>query len=231
MKKIIPVNSKKELANFIDFPHDLHKNDPYYVPELFIAQRDILTTHPFHKHSSLQPFLAYDGDKIVGRICAVLNNNHNKFNNTNDGFFGFFDCINDQETADLLIKAATDWLKEKKVDKIIGPVNPSTNETCGLLVKGFDSSPLVMMTYNPAYYVDLLEKAGFKKQVDLLAWSWDKTSYNDKSVQLLDKLQERLKRSDVIIRKVNLKLIHSLKVKLHTAPAAVNFKGVRGAVS
>ena len=95
--------------------------------------------------------------------------------------------------------------KEKKVSKIVGPVNPSTNETCGLLIKGFDSSPMVMMTYNPAYYVDLLEKAGFKKQVDLLAWSWDKTSYNDKSVQLLDKLQERLKRSDVTIRKVNLK--------------------------
>lgn len=205
MKKVIPVSSKKELANFIDFPHELHKNDPNYVPELFIAQRDILTTHPFHKHSSLQTFLAYDGDKIVGRICAILNNNHNKFNGTNDGFFGFFDCINDQETANLLINTAIDWLKEKKVVKIIGPVNPSTNETCGLLVKGFDSPPMVMMTYNPPYYVDLLEKAGFKKQVDLLAWHWDKTSYNDKSVQLLDKLQERLKRSDVTIRKVNLK--------------------------
>ncbi len=205
MKKIIPVSNKKELAKFIDFPHDLHKDDPYYVPELFIAQRDILTTHPFLKHSSLQPFLAYDGDKIVGRICAVMNNNHNKFNNANDGFFGFFDCINDQETANLLINAAIDWLKEKKVEKIVGPVNPSTNETCGLLVKGFDSSPLVMMTYNPAYYVDLLEKAGFKKQVDLLAWHWDKTSYNDKSVKLLDKLTERLQRSDITIRKVNLK--------------------------
>lgn len=205
MKKVIPVSSKKELANFIDFPHELHKNDPNYVPELFIAQRDILTTHPFHKHSSLQTFLAYDGDKIVGRICAILNNNHNKFNDTNDGFFGFFDCINDQETANLLINTAIDWLKEKKAVKIIGPVNPSTNETCGLLVKGFDSPPMVMMTYNPPYYVELLEKAGFKKQVDLLAWHWDKTSYNDKSVQLLDKLQDRLKRSDVTIRKVNLK--------------------------
>ncbi len=58
MKKIIPVSSKKELAKFIDFPHDLYKNDPNYVPELFIAQRDILTTHPFHQHSSLQTFLA-----------------------------------------------------------------------------------------------------------------------------------------------------------------------------
>ncbi len=205
MKKIIPVNTKKELAKFIDFPHDLYKDDPNYVPELFIAQRDLLTTHPFHTHSSLQTFLAYDGDKIVGRIAAIFNTNHNKFNNSNDGFFGFFDCINDQQVADLLFAEATKWLIQKKASKIVGPVNPSTNETCGLLVKGFDSSPMVMMTYNPPYYIDLLEKAGFTKQVDLLAWSWDKYSYNDKSVQLLDKLQERLKRSDVTIRKVNLK--------------------------
>src|SRR6201985_274873 len=205
MKKIVQVQSKKELAAFIDFPHELYKNDPNYVPELFIAQRDLLTTHPFHKHSSLQTFLAYDGDKIVGRIAAIYNTNHNQFNNVNDGFFGFFDCINDQEVSKLLFDTAIDWLKEKKAVKIIGPVNPSTNETCGLLIKGFDSPPMVMMTYNPPYYVDLLEKAGFKKQVDLLAWSWDKTSYSDKSVQLLDKMQERLKRSEVTIRKVNLK--------------------------
>ena len=205
MKKIIPVNTKKELAKFIDFPHDLYKDDPYYVPELFIAQRDLLTTHPFHKHSQVQPFLAYDGDKIVGRIAAINNTNHNQFNKTNDGFFGFFDCVNDPEVSALLFDAVIKWLKEKKLDKIVGPVNPSTNETCGLLVKGFDSSPMVMMTYNPQYYIDLVEKAGLKKQVDLLAWSWDKTSYNDKSVQLLDKLQDRLKRSDITIRKVNLK--------------------------
>jgi len=205
MKKIIPVSNKKELAKFIDFPHDLYKDDPYYVPELFIAQRDLLTTHPFHKHSQLQPFLAYDGDKIVGRIAAINNANHNQFNKTNDGFFGFFDCINDAEVSGLLFDAAIKWLKEKKLDKIVGPVNPSTNETCGLLVQGFDSSPMVMMTYNPPYYIDLVEKAGLKKQVDLLAWHWDKTSYNDKSVQLLDKLQDRLKRSDITIRKVNLK--------------------------
>jgi len=80
MKKIVPVNSKKDLTAFIDFPHDLYKHDPNYVPELFIAQKNLLTTHPFHKHNSLQAFLAYDGDKIVGRIAAILNNSHNGFN-------------------------------------------------------------------------------------------------------------------------------------------------------
>ncbi|MCJ8211513.1 hypothetical protein MUY27_17470 [Mucilaginibacter sp. RS28] len=206
MKKIVPVSSKKELGAFVDFPHELFKNDPYYVPELFIAQRDILTTHPFHLHSSLQCFLAYDGDQIVGRICAILNNNHNKFNHAKDGFFGFFDCINDQETANLLFDAATHWVKEKGANKLVGPANPSTNETCGLLVKGFDSSPLIMMPYNPPYYATLLENYGLKKQVDLFAWGWKGQNYNDKSLQMLDRLQERLKKnSGIVIRKINMK--------------------------
>ncbi|GAA4333344.1 hypothetical protein GCM10023149_40050 [Mucilaginibacter gynuensis] len=206
MKQLVSVKSKKELAAFIDFPHDLYKNDPNYVPELFIAQRDILTdTHPFFKHSSLQLFLAYDGDKIVGRIAAIFNNNHNSFNNVTDGFFGFFDCINDWETAKMLFDAATDWVKERGATKLVGPANPSTNETAGLLIKGFDSPPVVLMTYNPPYYIDLVEKYGLTKQVDLFAYSWKGQHYNDKSLTLLDKLQQRLTRSNIIIRKINLK--------------------------
>ncbi|RVU01060.1 hypothetical protein EOD41_10620 [Mucilaginibacter limnophilus] len=205
MSQIVPVKSKKELAAFIDFPHELHKNDPNYVPELFIAQRDLLTTHPFYKHSTLQAFLAYNGDKIVGRIAAVWNTNHNTFNNVSDGFFGFFDCVNDQATANSLFESAKNWLKEKGATKLVGPANPSTNETCGLLVKGFNKPPVVMMPYNPEYYVELLERAGFTKQVDLFAYSWTGQQYNDKSLQLLDKLQQRLTRSDIIIRKINLK--------------------------
>jgi GNAT superfamily N-acetyltransferase len=205
MKKVVPVKSKKELAAFIDFPHDLYKDDLNYVPELFIAQKDLLTTHPFHKHSKLQPFLAYDGEKVVGRIAAILNNAHNEFNQANDGFFGFFDVINNEETTKLLFDAAEKWLKENGVSTIIGPVNFSTNEACALLIEGFDSPPLIMMTYNAPYYADLIEKAGLSKKVDLLAWHWDDKSYDDKSVKLLDALQERLKRNNIIIRKINLK--------------------------
>ena len=206
MKKIVQVNSKKELGTFIDFPHDLYKDDPNYVPELFIAQRDLLTKHPFHKHNELQCFLAYDGDKVTGRIAAILNNAHNDYNKRNDGFWGFFDCINDQETANMLFDAATKWLKDKGVDqKSIGPVNFSTNEACGLLIKGFDSPPMLMMTYNYPYYADLIEKYGFEKQMDLIAWHWDGDGYDDKSIRLLGALQERLKRNNIVIRKVDLK--------------------------
>jgi GNAT superfamily N-acetyltransferase len=206
VKKIIAVSSKKELAAFIDFPHDLYQDDPNYVPELFIAQRDLLTKHPFHKHNKLQCFLAYDGDKVVGRIAAILNNSHNEYNKVNDGFFGFFDCYNDQETADLLFSTADKWLKDKGVTgKFLGPTNFSTNEACGLLVEGFDSSPFLMQTYNFPYYGSLIEQYGFKKDIDLIAWHWDGGNYDDKSVRLLDALQERLKRNNIVIRKVDLK--------------------------
>lgn len=215
MKRIVPVKSDKDLTVFIDFPHELYKNDPNYVPELFIAQKDLLTTHPFHKHSSLQCFLAYDGDKVVGRIAAILNNNHNTYNKRNDGFWGFFDCVNNQETANLLLSTAAQWLKDKGVDqKLIGPVNFSTNEACGLLVSGFDSPPVLMMTYNAPYYAQLIEKAGFDKQIDLIAWHWDGDNYDDKSVRLLNALQERLKRNNIIIRKVNLKNFQEEVTKL-----------------
>ncbi|WP_316788454.1 hypothetical protein [Pedobacter frigoris] len=206
MKKIVAVSTKTELATFIDFPHELYKNDANYVPELFIAQRDLLTTHPFHKHSSLQCFLLYDGNQVIGRITAILNNSHNAMNNASDGFFGFFDCINDQESANLLLDTAADWLRNKGVkNKIMGPVNFSTNESCGLLIEGFDSPPVVMMPYNASYYPTLLEGWGLTKQVDLLAWRFTGDNYDDRSVKLMDRLQDRLKRNNITIRKINMK--------------------------
>ncbi|WP_439696243.1 hypothetical protein ACFGVS_26360 [Mucilaginibacter sp. AW1-7] len=215
MIKIVTVSSKKELASFIDFPHDLYEGDPNYVPELFIAQRDLLTIHPFHKHNKVQPFLAYDGDKIVGRIAAILNNAHNEYNHKNDGFFGFFDCINSTEVSNLLFDVVTGWLKNKGVTgQLLGPVNFSTNEPCGLLIKGFDSPAFLMNTYNKPYYANLIESYGLSKDVDLIAWHWDGQEYDDKSVRLLNSLEERLKRSNIIIRKVNLKKFKEEAAKL-----------------
>ncbi|MDR6782218.1 GNAT superfamily N-acetyltransferase [Pedobacter africanus] len=207
MKHIVAVSSKKQLATFIDFPHELYKADPNYVPELFIAQRDLLSpTHPFHKHSSLQCFLLYEGERVIGRIAAILNNSHNIMNNTSDGFFGFFDCINDQESASFLLNTAAKWLEDKGAkEKMIGPVNFSTNESCGLLIQGFDMPPVVMMPYNASYYPALLEGWGLKKQVDLIAWRFNGDNYDDRSVKLMDRLEERLTRNNIVIRKINLK--------------------------
>ena len=195
------------LASFIDFGHELYKSNPRYVPELFIAQRDLLTPgkHPFHEHSVVQCFLAFDNNKITGRIAAILNNNHNTFNRANDGFFGFFDCINDDETAALLINAAEKWLKGKGVQSMIGPVNLSTNETCALLVEGFDTPPVAMMTFNEPYYRDLLEHRGFKKKMDLIAYHFVVAERDERRLKTVGQIKERLEGRGIIFRPINLK--------------------------
>lgn len=207
MKRVVLVDTKQELKTFIDFPHQLYKEDPHYVPELYIAQKDLLTPgkHPFHEHSLVQLFLAYEKGKVVGRIAAILNNNHNRFNNTQDGFFGFFDCINDGEVAAILFNKVRQWLLAKGARTVIGPVNFSTNETCGLLVDGFDSSPMVMMPYNYAYYPQLLEKLGLQKRVDLLAYQFLEENFNDKPYRLSEVIRKRLEQKNITIRPINLK--------------------------
>lgn len=207
MVTIVPVQSKKQLAQFIDLPHDLYAKDPNYVPELFLGQQDLLTAkkHPFFKHSEAQAFLAYQDKKLVGRILAIWNNNHNDFNKVSEGQFGFFESINNQEVASKLLSTAEEWVKQKGGDKIVGPINLTTNDTCGLLIDGFDRPPMAMMPYNPPYYIDLIANAGFADQVDLRAYLVTTEKASRRSVLLLDRLEERLKRSGIILRQINLK--------------------------
>jgi hypothetical protein len=207
MISIVPVSSKQQLAAFIDFPHHLYEGDQNYVPELFIAQKDLLSPgkHPFHDHSTVQLFLAYDGNEIKGRIAAILNNNHNTFNNTKDGFFGFFDAVNDQQVANALFAEAEKWLKAKGLDTVIGPANPSTNEPVGVLVDGFDQPPVVMMPYNKPYYINLIEQYGFQKKVNLLAYDVPHATVSDRALKLQDALLQRLTRKGISIRPINMK--------------------------
>jgi len=207
MIQVTPVGTKRQLKAFIDFPHDLYRHDRNYVPELFIAQRDLLTPgkHPFHEHSSMQLFMAAKDGKPAGRIAAILNNNHNRFNKCNEGFFGFFDCVDDPDLARELLDTAAGWLREKGVDAIIGPVNFSTNETCGMLAEGFDLPPVAMMTYNYPYYNRLVEQSGFRKKIDLIAYRIDAHDFEDKPARMLDTLSQRLEQKGFRLRNVNLK--------------------------
>lgn len=207
MIRILAVGDKTLLKRFIDFPHDLYRNDNKYVPELFIAQRDLLTPgkHPFHENATVRLFLAMDGDEVKGRIAAIVNRRSNEFNKAADGFFGFFDSVNDQQVADQLFDAARQWLRSEKMTTIIGPVNPSTNETCGLLIEGFERPPVVMMPYNKPYYLNLIESAGLSKKTDLLAWRIESNSVNERSVRLHKALVDRLQRDHITIRDIDVK--------------------------
>ena len=206
--KIIEVTTKQLKKQFIDFPHDLYEGDPNYVPEVYIGQKDLMdeTKNPFFHHSKATLFLAKSGDKIVGRIAAIRNNNYNEFiGGGTKGFFGFFDVIEDYEVAKLLLDTASNWCKNEGLTAILGPANFSTNDTAGLLVEGFDRPPVVSMTYNKAYFKDFLERYGFEKSMDMFAYHVTKEEANMKAVNIASRLEERLATRGITIRKLNKK--------------------------
>src|SRR5215212_7760895 len=101
----------REVKKFIDFPHDLYKGDPNYVPELYISQAKLFNRkkNPFFQHAEAELFLAYKDGKIAGRIAAIDNGGYKKFTGNNDGFFGFFDVTEDYAVAEALLNTVKEW--------------------------------------------------------------------------------------------------------------------------
>jgi GNAT superfamily N-acetyltransferase len=203
-----PVRTKKDLMNFIKLPWEIYKDDKYWVPPLLMDRKKLLDTkhNPFYKHSEIEMFLARRDGKIVGRNAAIINYNHNKFQGEEIGFFGFFESFNDQQVANALFDAAKDWIKKKGYSAMRGPVNPSTNDELGLLVDGFDSSPLVLMTYNPRYYIDLYNNYGLKKEKDLFAFHVNKDRvFSDK----LERVSRMIvQKEGVVFRSIDMKRLN-----------------------
>ncbi|MGQ9555312.1 MAG: N-acetyltransferase [Anaerolineae bacterium] len=169
---IEPVRNKQQLRAFVAFPWKIYKGDPYWVPPFFRERMQFFDPrkNPFFEHAEVQLFLARREGQVVGTVAAIINHNHNAFHNDKVAFFGHFECINDQEVASALLTAASDWVRARGMEVIRGPMNMSTNDECGLLIDGFDSAPVAMMTYNPPYYERLITSNGFEKAMDLYAW-------------------------------------------------------------
>ena len=157
--EIIPVVTGKERKRFIGISRRIYRRDPCWVPPLASEMKELLdrSKHPFFKHSSADFFLARRDGRWVGRIAAILNNNHNRFHKENTAFFGFFESIDDGEVSSALLDHAERWARDRGMKQLRGPMSFSTNEICGLLVDGFDFPPSVMMAHNPDYYSGLIE--------------------------------------------------------------------------
>ncbi len=204
--EIFSVSSKSDLKKFLKFPWLIYKDNPHWVPPLLYDIKKVLNKkkNPFFNHADIELFLAVKEGSVVGRIAAVKNDLHNKEHNDKVGFFGFFECINDQEVADKLFDTAAQWISEKGLNAMRGPANPSVNDVYGLLIDGFDDQPRILMPYNPKYYMDLMDNYGFQKAKDLYAWkiSKEKMETNDKIKRVAD---IALKRSNATIRPLNMK--------------------------
>ncbi|HEY6907619.1 MAG TPA: hypothetical protein VI230_09115 [Ignavibacteriaceae bacterium] len=204
--KIIKVENQHDLMRFIKFPWKIYKGDGYWVPPLIMDRKKLLNKqkNPFYKHAEADFFLAERNGELVGRIGAIKNDLHNKYHNDKVGFFGFFECINDQKVADKLFDTARKWLKDHGLTEMRGPANPSSNDEYGMLLEGFDDEPRLLMTYNPKYYLDLCEGYGLKKAKDLYAYKLE-----NKKVTSSDKLKRvaeiAIKRSGMVIKQLNMK--------------------------
>ncbi|MFH1958129.1 MAG: hypothetical protein ABIJ15_06600 [bacterium] len=203
--EIKQVQTAGQLKQFILLPYKVYKNDPFWVPPLMSETKELFSSeNPFWKHSVKALFIVYDGKNAVGRIAAIIDENHNKFHGEKCGFFGFFECFENVEISRLLFQASEIWLREKGMKIVRGPVNPSTNDECGLLIDGFDDPPQIMMTYNKPYYVDFITDGGFYKAKDLLAFIMN---VGEGPAGRLMPLAERvLKRNPQIsVRRINMK--------------------------
>ncbi|MCU0327394.1 MAG: hypothetical protein MUE53_00215 [Chitinophagales bacterium] len=217
MIKIVPIDlmDKKQKKLFVDYDYEIYRDNPYWVAPLRMDIEERLNPkkHPFYQNASIQAFLAYRNDKIVGRIAAINNEKYNEFHNSKVGFFGFFECINDVEVARELIHAAKQWNKNNGVEIMQGPVNPSTNYESGLLTKGFEDPPRLMMAYNPEYYKDILLQAGLNTKMTMFAYKMEKDKvYNDPKLTRIKDIA--LKRAKIKIRNLDKKNLENEIVQI-----------------
>jgi GNAT superfamily N-acetyltransferase len=206
--KIAAVQDATELMSFISFPWSVYKDDAYWVPPLISERKEFLDRDrsPFFEHANGDYFIARRGEKVVGTIAAFTNELYNQFQNTNDGFFGFFESLDDPEAAEALLNTAVDWCKTAGHDSVIGPAQFSTNDELGLLIDGFSDRPRILMTYNPPRYQEYIESFGFEKAMDLWAYSIDLAYFVENMPEKLIRVVEKIRtRKNFHIRNVDMK--------------------------
>jgi len=174
--KIVTVESPRDLKRFVTAAWNIYRDDPYWVPPLIADTCDLFNSRKnlFWEHAERRVFMALDDrGAVLGRVAAVIDHNFIRFHGEKTGFFAFFESVNDPSVSGALLSAAELWLRDRGMEKVIGPTAPSTNDEMGMLIEGYDGRPVLMMPYNPPYYHDLVRAYGFSKAKDLLAYHVD----------------------------------------------------------
>jgi GNAT superfamily N-acetyltransferase len=207
---IIPVITREDFLRFTQLPWRIYRDDPFWVPPLIndILYRLDVARNPFWKTSERECWLALDNDIPVGRICAIAYRPASNPSAPVMGRFGFFECINDQETASSLFTIAADWLKVRRLTSMEGPYNPSQSDEIGIMIDGFDTLPVALAGHNPPYYQNLFLNHGFAKNKDTVARHYivpRRISFEDAFPKKLMRVVEiARKRNDVTLRKLKL---------------------------
>jgi ribosomal protein S18 acetylase RimI-like enzyme len=207
--QIIKVSTNAELNQFIDFPKELYKTERNFVFEPVSMQREFLSTkNPFFDHSDVTYYLAISNQNVVGRIAAIINRVHNKEFNDRTGFFGFFESIENYDVTRSLLDKVAETHMHNGLNILIGPTNFTTNDSCGLLISGFDSPAVVMMPYNKEYYNDYLLRYGFVKTMDLFSYSFNVKKFITPAYdELTKRISNKLSAAGIRIRPINYKIL------------------------
>jgi GNAT superfamily N-acetyltransferase len=157
---------------FIKLPWELYRNERNWVPPLISERKKFLDRdkNPFFEHAEAEYFLAIRRGRTVGRISAHIDRNFNEYQDNQWGLFGFFECERDPVISNALLEAAESWLRDRGRDRMVGPMDFTTNDECGLLIEGFERRPMILQGYHQTYYRRLLEAYGFQKEMDLYMW-------------------------------------------------------------
>lgn len=166
--------SARDVARFLEVSYDIYGDDPNWVAPLLMDLKKVFTdANPLFDHAEMQLWVACRNGRDIGRVAGILDHNYQRTTKDSAAFFGFFECVDDGDASHRLFEAVSEWARKKGTAGLLGPMNPTTNDECGLLVNAFDSPPVLMMTYNPRYYITLIEAEGFRKAKDLLAFHID----------------------------------------------------------
>jgi len=173
--QIVPLErTTRNVKRFLKVAYTIYREYPLWVPPLLSDLAKVFTdANPLLKHAEMQLWVAVKDGRDIGRIAGIIDQHHLKYQRDESAFFGFFECTREPAVARALFEAVRSWARERGLQGLLGPMNPTTNDECGLLVEGFDAAPVFMMPYNPRYYLDLMESEGFRKAKDLLAFNID----------------------------------------------------------
>ena len=167
-----PVESRRDLKEFIELPYRLHSTSGVWVPPLRLERRLFLNRrlNAFFSHGDAQLFLARRDRRVVGRLSAHYDDAFNAFHANRWGMFGFLELEDDPDVLPLLLAAAERWLHSRGRDHMIGPMDFTMNDESGVMIEGFERAPLIKQPWHPPYYRRRVEEAGLSKAMDLLMW-------------------------------------------------------------
>jgi hypothetical protein len=188
----LPRNPANSLR-FLEVSYNIYNGDPNWVAPLLGDLKLVFDDkNPLFHEAEMALWIARKNGRDVGRIAGILDRRATKDPADKMAFFGFFECIDDPAISRALFKVVFDWARQKGAKRMQGPMNPTTNDECGLLVDGFDSPPVFMMTYNPRYYIGMMESEGMVEAKDLLAYRIDlSTLPMDRLSRIAKKVRER----------------------------------------